>query len=248
MNELIKLVLSFKQSKSDYVFQRIIHLLKGIVINKIKNINQTDKEDVQQTLYIGIYNTITEFIFNPDTTLNISAFTEENLKLLKEKEFSNANEIMNAPYLSSFIKKYGTDLLSEAFLDENKAKTFIDEFVLYSNENQLIGLIMLTFKYSLFDYNKILKKRDKYPTISLNALSDEDTEFIDLIGAEDPNLSSETIEKYNFEKKDADFLSAFIEGNDLLTEAEVGKKLGISQQAVHKRKMAIKKKYEDKIK
>ena len=50
-----------------------------------------------------------------------------------------------------------------------------------------------------------------------------------------------------FLKKDYEFLFNFIENDTLLTEQEVAKKLGITQQAVNKRKKKICKKYKNLI-
>ena len=58
----------------------------------------------------------------------------------------------------------------------------------------------------------------------------------------------ELLKDYGISDKEITFLKNFIDGQCILTEKEVGIKLGISQQAVQKRKKKIIEKYKNKKK
>lgn len=58
----------------------------------------------------------------------------------------------------------------------------------------------------------------------------------------------ELLKDYGMSDKEITFLKNFIDGQCILTEKEVGIKLGISQQAVNKRKKKIIEKYKNKKK
>ena len=72
-------------------------------------------------------------------------------------------------------------------------------------------------------------------TISLNSYVYEDIELIDTI-ADKSESEYNLFEKYKFEEKEIKFLKCFLEDGRILTEAEVAKKVGITQQAVNKKK------------
>ncbi|MBQ8292407.1 MAG: sigma-70 family RNA polymerase sigma factor [Bacilli bacterium] len=101
----------------------------------------------------------------------------------------------------------------------------IKEVGLDDNENQFIKYIEVTIKNIYYDY--LRKDRDIL------------IENLDLI-KEEKNVSN--FEKLLFNElteKEIDFLSLFIENGKLLTDQEVANKLGISQQAVNKKRLKI---------
>ena len=101
-------------------------------------------------------------------------------------------------------------------------------------ENQKMFLSFLDIKFK-FIYIDFRRKNNRYH-IANNAFFDKNRTFT--------NYSTlDLLEEYINDIKDLTFLMAFIEGNELLTEREVGKKLHISQQAVHKKKRQLYFKY-----
>ena len=81
-----------------------------------------------------------------------------------------------------------------------------------------------------------LVKEEKHENvISLNNLVDEKNELLDMI--KDEKIKEKEL---TFSSKNLEFLNHFIENDRILTQKEVAKKLGISQQAVSKKIKKIK--------
>jgi len=67
--------------------------------------------------------------------------------------------------------------------------------------------------------------------------------MINQIADESTKEKNNPLNKYKMTIDEIVFLEKFIDNNSLLSESEVAKKLGISQQAVSKRRQKIRKKY-----
>ena len=89
-------------------------------------------------------------------------------------------------------------------------------------------------------------KKYNYNIISLNKVINDETELIDLILDEKEDTEDFKVDMRFISQKDQKFLSLFIDNEKLLTESEVGKRLGVSQQAISKRLKRIKNNYKTK--
>lgn len=81
--------------------------------------------------------------------------------------------------------------------------------------------------------------------LSLDEMKDEGFELIDNNQVKD---KKEIIDLSILKKKEKDFIEKFIDNGKLLSERKVAKILGISQQAVNKRKKKIILKYKNILK
>lgn len=240
MNQKIKLLIEYKSSKSDEVFNKLLLELKYIIIYYLKKVSFNYKKEMEQEILIVIYKLCIDFKPSIEESLNFNYFTLSNLKLLKEANYQNIKIIFNNHYLEGFIRKYGDELFIKSFYDIEIRKIFIMEFCLFCNENRLIKYLKKRLNYLFNDYkrkenrtNLLLWNDIKiYPKIENNHFQPID--LISILG--NKKLS----------KKEIKFLLSFIEDGRFLSEIELSKKLGISQQAVNKRKRLIIKKYMDK--
>ena len=135
------------------------------------------------------------------------------------------------------IKTLNADL---SYIDNFKEKykneinyNFEEEYNLFCNENQFRKYINLLCKNKVIDF---IRKEKQENIISLNSLVNENTELLELIKEKEIKDI-----KIQYSSKDLEFLNNFIEDNRILTQKEVAKKLGISQQAVSKKLKKIKK-------
>jgi hypothetical protein len=139
----------------------------------------------------------------------------------------------------SFNAKYGDDLFRTAYLDKERMNLFVNELILFCNENQFIRYITKTFQNIYVDF-----LRKHYYEIN-NCYINFDTMKIETNQVYNNCFNNSLFyDAFDFEEEDLIFLKLFIENGNVLSEREVGIKLGISQQAVNKRKKSIYKKYQ----
>ena len=130
-------------------------------------------------------------------------------------------------YLRKILKQEQNDFRQEVLMKiYHIVKVFEinKDYSHISNENQFIKYIELTIKNTYIDY---LKKRRRQEIFieDLDVVEDKKDEisyYEDILTEEDKN-----------------FLNLFLKNGQALTEKEVGVILGISQQAVNKRKQKI---------
>lgn len=172
---------------------------------------------------------------------DINYIINKNLKKL-DKEYKDdlKQEILMSIFkvVNNFkIKTLNTDL---SYIDNFKEKyknvtnyNMEEEYNLFCNENQFRKYIEVLCKNKVIDF---IRKEKHENVISLNNLVDEKNELIDMI--KDEKIKEKEI---TFSSKNLEFLNHFIENDRILTQKEVAKKLGISQQAVSKKIKKIKK-------
>lgn len=171
---------------------------------------------------------------------DINYIINKNLKKL-DKEYKDdlKQEILMSIFkvVNNFkIKTLNTDL---SYIDNFKEKyknvtnyNMEEEYNLFCNENQFRKYIDILCKNKVIDF---IRKEKHENVISLNNLVDEKNELLDMI--KDEKIKEKEI---TFSSKNLEFLSNFIENDRILTQKEVAKKLGISQQAVSKKIKKIK--------
>lgn len=130
-------------------------------------------------------------------------------------------------YLRKILKQEQNDFRQEVLMKiYHIVKVFKinKDYSHISNENQFIKYIELTIKNTYIDY---LKKRRRQEIFieDLDVVEDKKDEI-----SYDENILTE---------EDKNFLNLFSKNGQALTEKEVGVILGISQQAVNKRKQKI---------
>lgn len=170
---------------------------------------------------------------------------ESIIELLKAYKINNTDLIFNKliektkflafKHLIKVHEFYREDLYQELLYGLFQV---VREFKLNNQKNELDNQRMfLAFLDKKFTYicKDFLRKTYKNHCINIDGLYENRI----LNEYEVKNLLQEYISDIN----DLMFLESFIEGNELLSEREVGKKLKISQQAVNKRKKQLHLKY-----
>lgn len=170
-------------------------------------------------------------------------------KHLKKLEKNNKDDLKQEILMSIFkvvnnfkIKTLNADL---SYIDNFKEKyknetnyNFEEEYNLFCNENQFRKYIDLLCKNKVIDF---IRKEKQENIISLNRLVDENTELLELIKEKEIKDI-----KILYSSKDLEFLNNFIEENRILTQKEVAKKLGTSQQVISYKIKKIKEKLKNK--
>lgn len=228
MNETIKLVIKYKETNDEFLFEEIVNIFKPLIIvycNKVKKSLDSSfylylDDDIKQELLITLYNSINKFNIYP---------------YLDDTNVLKIDQLKESKYFNKFANKY------ENVINKNK---LISEYNLFCNENQFKKYLVKAFNNVISKYFNKLNRTIKI--VSLNTMIGDDIELIDTIIDEKPSKPKE----YDFSllsKKDIDFLNKFIEGNRILKNEEVSKKLNVTKQAISKRKIAIIKKFKKKL-
>lgn len=177
---------------------------------------------------------------------DINYIINKNLKKL-DKEYKDdlKQEILMSIFkvVNNFkIKNLNADL---SYIDNFKEKyknetnyNFEEEYNLFCNENQFRKYINILCKNKVIDF---IRKEKQENIISLNRLVDENTELLELIKEKEIKDI-----KILYSSKDLEFLNNFIEENRILTQKEVAKKLGTSQQVISYKIKKIKEKLKNK--
>lgn len=142
----------------------------------------------------------------------------------------------NFKWIKKFKEKYST------LLCRKTKEMFKYEYVLFCNENQFIRYLNKSLSNIVSDFYRDYKEEFSVTIVSLNDLIYENLELIDVI----PDTTYEKnslFDKYSFTDKEINFINTFIEDRKVISEDKVAKKLGISQQAVNKKKTKIINKY-----
>lgn len=172
---------------------------------------------------------------------DINYIINKNLKKIEKKHKDDLKqEILMSIFkvVNNFkIKTLNTDL---SYIDNFKEKykhetnyNLEEEYNLFCNENQFRRYIEVLCKNKVIDF---IRKEKHENVISLNNLVDENNELLDMI--KDEEIKEKEI---TYSSKDLEFLNHFIEDDRILTQKEVGEKLGISQQVVSYKIKKIKK-------
>lgn len=217
MNKIIKLILKYKKTKDDYIFEEIVEIFNPLIkvkCNKVIKSNdlqffKKDKEEIKQDLLAKLFSTIEHFNY--------------------KKYYNNLDieKLKNNKHFINFIK-------ANPNINNDK---LIDEFNLFCNENQFKKYLNKTFNNEILKNIKILNSNINI--VSLNNVNKEEIEIINTILETNKTISYDL---FKLTKKEKDFLQLFIENNNVLTIQEVSKKLNITKQAVSKRKKIILKK------
>lgn len=238
MNILIKKVIDYQQNRLEFVFEEILDELKELINIHTKKISKKYQEELRQELLMGIFECLNNFkvIYKTDF---------ENLsieRLIEEYQIIEADR-----YYKSFISKYKINELILKTMDKSILINYINEYYLFCNENQFRKFIDTTFrnKRALFCRKNKIHEDDNI--ISFNLPIIDDIELIDIIPDNYNKKNKEVIDRSLLSDKDNQFIDAFSDGNYILKEKEVARKLGVTQQAVSSMLKRIRQRYTNNL-
>jgi len=237
MEKIVELVLKYQKDRKEEEFIKILNCFKLAINKYLCSVKLKDKEDIGQVVLFSIYVIIINFKYK-EADFDEHLFNKNTLEYLIKNEFKNVNKTMNQKYITKYIKDCGEEKFIRAFYSKRLRDIFIKDYNLYCNNNAFIKKVQKTLSGIRFKYIKRTKE-----TMSLNEIYEDDMELLDMVIDETTNIKEKPFEKYQMTIDEIVFLEKFIENNRLLSESEVAKKLGISQQAVSKRRQKIRKKY-----
>ena len=225
MNNTIKLIIEYQKYPDSYIFEELVLIFNDIFKFNLKKVSNNDKFDLYQELLIGFEKLIKEFKLRNNNIINNDIFTLDNLCKYKSKGVNYIKEECEIEYLDGFIDKYQDTLFIDAFKNKESKELFIYEYNLFCNENQFKKILILKCQSIYIDYLRRKKLNISDELIADNTIFER---------------TSTDINKLT--KKDQDFLNLFLKDNKILTEQQVANILGVTQQAVNKRKKSIYKK------
>lgn len=227
INWLIKMVVRYKECCDEEVLNNILKAfepkIKYYINNVINNgIDKKDnKDDLIQEIKIKIYESLSKFMIR-DVDINYDTFVNN----LNERKKSNDSKIEINKYIDNFYNEY-----KELILNNYDYYNLYYEYKLFCNENQFKKYVDTVINNLIIDlYRKSNRRREQ----------DKNMESY----YSDINVCKEIeLRNIKMSEKDYNFIKLFHNDCKRMTETEVGRVLGISQQAVNKRKNRILKKY-----
>lgn len=156
-------------------------------------------------------------------------------RLLQTFEIRKNEE--DSKYLNNFVLTFDEESIKE--------KNWKQEYQYFCNEKQFIECLNQRLHSVYVDFIRRLNNEMSLEICSFDIEDDKNIEMRDRTEEYKEN-NFELLKHYEMGDKEITFLKNFIDGQSILTEKEVGIKLGISQQAVHKRKKKIVEKYKNK--
>ncbi|MEI3527379.1 MAG: hypothetical protein V8R15_04955 [Bacilli bacterium] len=213
MNQLIKWIQEYQNTKEDYLFEIIVKKVEKIIYSHLQKISKQYKDDVYQEMLMGLY------------------------RLLQTFEIREYEE--NADYLNNFFLAFDEESIKE--------ENWRQEYQYFCNEKQFIECLNKRLHYVYVDFLRRLSYEMSLEICNFDIGDDRNIEVRDKTEEYKEN-DYELLKNYGLSDKEITFLKNFIDEQCILTEKEVGIKLGISQQAVHKRKKKIIEKYKNKKK
>lgn len=237
---LVDLINDYKKVSNDFNFNKIIVKLNPLINEYLVKIPNTDRNDIKQEFLVEIFKKISNSNIHY-LYLNKSLFTYKNYKVIEQSNFSKKtiNIVFNNKYVYNILKKYCKSEIKDIFINKFKRDEFIKMFANYSANNSFYKLIKISFRSIIAKYYR--KKRNDI--ISLNNINKQNIEYINIIS----NANKEYYFDWEiFDKEDREFLLKFIDGNKMLSQADLAKELNITQQAVSKKIVKIREKYKNK--
>ena len=237
---LVDLINDYKKVSNDFYFNKIIVKLNPLINEYLVKIPNTDRNDIKQEFLVEIFKKISNSNIHY-LYLNKSLFTYKNYKVIEQSNFSKKtiNIVFNNKYVYNILKKYCKSEIKDIFINKFKRDEFIKMFAIYSANNSFYKLIKISFRSIIAKYYR--KKRNDI--ISLNNINKQNIEYINIIS----NANKEYYFDWEiFDKEDREFLLKFIDGNKMLSQADLAKELNITQQAVSKKIVKIREKYKNK--
>lgn len=232
MNRLIKLVISYQKEKSDIALNEIFKIVKPIIKKYENKVPKFYQDDLSQEMLMRIHKLVETFKISLNNSLIINEFEKINYQTIEDDL-----------YFKSFLKKYGSEKIKLSLNNPLHLKQLKEEYNLFCNEKQFIDCLNKRLKSTYIDFLRKYRNHNDLEIISLNKTNLDNLEIIDTVIDNTEQDINTFINKYDFTNEEIKFILSFIEKGAILSEIRVAEKLGISQQAVNKRKKKIIKKY-----
>lgn len=202
-------------------------MLENLIKSYVYKIHSYYRDDLYQEILIKIYNVIDIF------KINLNILYEINIELVKNIKERNYYKILNEKYVNGYEEKYGDMVLVMYQNEKIQDSELILELSYFCNENQFINYINKSINSAFVNFvrNKKLEYNINIKRERRKKNKIEEVNYLELL--------DQLFLKYNLLDEEKKFLKMFIENNKLISEKTVGRKLGISQQAVNKRKKKI---------
>ncbi len=192
MNYQMKLIIEFKKTKEEVLFNEIIFSFKPLILSFIKKIPNFYKEDMYEELIIELYKLLNTFV-------------------IKKYEIDDI-------HFKHFKEKYEQTMTEQKLTLKEKENNLALEYSLFCNEKQFVSYLNKAFNGVIVDFYRRHKEEFKVKTISLNSLISENLELIDVI-ADTTNKSISPFDEYGLTNKELEFLNSFIENRKIISEA-----------------------------
>jgi len=114
MNKIIKQVIKFNKNQKEDAFVYITECFENLLCSFVGKADERYREDLTQELIFCLFVVIKKFNIRR-YKIDTSLFIKDNLLELQKYEFKNINKVLNLDYISSFIDKYGKELLIKSF-------------------------------------------------------------------------------------------------------------------------------------
>jgi RNA polymerase sigma factor (sigma-70 family) len=200
---------------------------------KVSKINRICTQDLKQELLLTIYKVLLKFKLDKE-------LISKNLKLIEIKSIYDT--VISHKYYDSFKLKYQYNISGYTSNKDDLVKV-INEFYLFCCENKFKKYMKLALNRKVIDFIRKYKINFETKIISLNSVTENDEEELLYKIIDKSSLINYQKNDYSLlSTKDIEFLDLFYVDNKKLTEKEVAKILGVSQQAVSKRLNKIKNK------
>lgn len=241
MTNIVELILSYRKTHSEEVLKKILDSLFPMMLKRLKKIPKKDQEDILQEFKMGLYSLILKFEFQPKE-IDSDLFNSENKnRLLNNDTFEETvMEIFHNPYILCFLKTDHTNFWC-AFESEEGYRLFTESFFRFNAQNQFLSVLNQRLNSIVADFFRKNENYFKYEKRILNRKNGHGQEF--LYQLKDKQKEVISFLELGFSQEDAQFLSLFISGSKINSQAEVAYQLGISQQSVSKKMKQIYEKY-----
>ncbi len=232
MYEIASLILEYKENQSEAILAQIYAILKPLILKYSKKVSVLYQEDILQELMMG--------------TLSIIQQMKIQVPEIEKEAFMDIENQKNPSkkYYSNFVQEVEQHHLMHLLFADNYQK-ITELFHKFCIRNQFYYLLEQRYRSIIATFYRENSNYFYYEIRILNVVEDSGLERIDrLVSLEHQKYD---FERYGITEKDALFLKLFIDGNCILSQKEVAKKLGVSQQSISKRLKGLRKKYQTKL-
>lgn len=243
MFEIIDWILFFQDTRQEEYLRRILDQVKPLMYKKSQKIDMYFREDIIQEFMVGTVQVVNRIqIF--ENKLDSQYFTRDNLCMILQSNYEEkmVSHIFHNPYLYEFIGMVGKDFFEQAFVDKHAFQELNHLFMKSNAQHQFFSILKKRFDSIIAQFYRRNALYLNMEVKSLNRMNVKGKENLEDI--EDPSyIKQNTFDAYDFTEEEIGFLKLFIEDNIILTQQQVAKRLGASQQYVSKKLNQIKKKY-----
>ena len=240
MNDKIKLVIEYKKDKENTIFEKIVEQYEKTIRYYVKKMPINVQDDMEQIILMKLDYIIKEkFEIIYDLPIDNFINVYENILYYQKNTEKLINEKIK--YVISFYKMYN-EIISNKSLTTEEIEY---EFILFCNERRLNKYLYTSFQRLCIDIGKKVMKIKENEGISLNMKIHDNIELQEIV--EDKNKEKEFLYDVNvFLPEEKKLLMYFYVEN--LSASKIGKILGITKQAVSKKKRKILEKYKINLK